>query len=110
MSEARFATFTDASFEADVMGRRGLTLVEFMSDACVPCRQLGRVLGQLQDEIAADVLIGAVHAPDNPALVRRFGVSAVPTLIMIKDGTVVETRTGVDRRQVIKKLIEAHSA
>jgi thioredoxin 1 len=108
MSEA-FAQFTDDSFEAEVIRRRGLTLVEFMSDACVPCRQLGRVLAQLQGEIGNGVLIGTVHAPDNPALVARYGVSTVPTLVLIKDGTVVETRTGVDRRQVLKKLVESHA-
>jgi thioredoxin 1 len=42
-------------------------------------------------------------------LVERFGVRAVPTVLFIKDGTVVETRTGVDRRQVLKKIIEAHA-
>ena len=109
MSDAGFPTFTDQSFEQAVLARGGLTLVEFMSDACVPCRQLGRVLGQLAGEIGPGVLSGRVHAPDNPQLVQRFGVSTVPTLVFIKDGAVVETRTGVDRRQVLKKLVEHHA-
>ncbi len=109
MSDAGFSAFTDDTFEHDVMGRSGLTLVEFMSDVCVPCRQLGRVLNQLSTEIPPDVLIGTVHAPDNPGLVQRFGVGTVPTLVFIKDGAVVETRTGVDRRQVLKKIVERHA-
>jgi thioredoxin 1 len=109
MGDAAFASFTDASFEIDVLQRPGLTLVEFMSDACVPCRQLGRVLTQLSGEIGDSVLIGTVHAPDNPALVKQFGIATVPTLLLIKDGAVVETRTGVDRRQVLKKLVEEHT-
>jgi thioredoxin 1 len=50
-----------------------------------------------------------VDADSNRALVERYGVRAIPSLLFFKGGEVVETRTGVDRRQVLKKAIEAHA-
>jgi thioredoxin 1 len=109
MTDSSFAVFDAANFDAEVTSRRGLVLVDFWSDGCVPCKQLGRVLGQLAEELPADVRIGTVNAGANPSLAERYGVRGTPTLLFIKDGAVVETRTGVDRRQVLKKLVETHA-
>ena len=67
------------------------------------------MLTQLQPELPDNVVIGKVNADENLGLLQRFGVQAMPTLLFIKDGQVVETRTGVDRRQVLKKIIETHA-
>ena len=87
----------------------GLAVVDFWSENCVPCKQLTRVLSQLVTEIPPSVRIGTVKVNDNPNLAERFGVRAAPTLLFFKDGALVETRTGVDRRQVLKKLVEMHA-
>jgi thioredoxin 1 len=104
-----FATFDQNNFDAEVLAHCGLVLVDFWSEACAPCRQLSRLLGQLSEEIPADVRIGTVNADDSPSLIDRFGVRGVPTLLFFKDGIEVARRTGVDRRQVLKKLVETHA-
>jgi thioredoxin len=109
MASGDLATFDEANFASAVLERQGLSVVEFWSTTCAPCRQLTMVLGQIQPELPDGVVIGKVNADENMGLVERFGVRAVPTVLFIKDGTVVETRTGVDRRQVLKKIIEAHA-
>jgi thioredoxin 1 len=109
MSETTFPAFDEANFEADVLRRPGLTVVDVWSPSCVPCRQLGRLLGQLAGEIPAGVRIGMVNADENPALLARYHVRGVPTLLFFKDGALVEARTGVDRRQVLKQAIAAHA-
>ncbi|MCZ7565900.1 MAG: thioredoxin family protein [Burkholderiales bacterium] len=53
-------------------------------------------------------MIGKVDADRNPALVERYGVRGIPTLLIFKDGTLVDARTGVDRKQVLRKAIETH--
>jgi thioredoxin 1 len=53
-------------------------------------------------------VIGTVKVDDNPDLSERYEVRSAPTLLFFKGGAVVETRTGVDRRQVLKKLVEQH--
>ena len=104
-----FPTFTADNFDAEVLARPGLTVVDVWSPSCVPCRQLGKLLGQLATELPESVRIGTVNADENATLIARYGVRGVPTLLFFKNGAIVETRTGVDRRQVLKKAIEAHA-
>jgi thioredoxin len=101
--------FDEGNFDAEVLGRAGLTVVDFWADWCVPCKQLARLLGELVDELPEGVLVGKVDADANRDLVERYGVRAIPSLLFFKNGVLVEARTGVDRRQVLKKAIEAHA-
>lgn len=109
MAGSDYEEFTEANFDEAVLARPGLTVVDFWSTTCAPCRQLSKVLDQLKPELPCGVVIGKVNADENIGLMERFGVRAMPTLLFVKDGTVVETRTGVDRRQVLKKIIETHA-
>ncbi len=109
MDENNFAVWTERNFEAEVLRQPGLAVVDFWSEGCVPCKQLTRVLTQLTTEIPQSVRIGTVKVNDNPELAERFGVRGTPTLLLFKDGALVHTRTGVDRRQVLKKLVETHA-
>lgn len=109
MSRGELAEFDETNFEGSVLERPGLTVVDFWSSTCAPCRQLTKILSQLQPDLPANVVIGKVNADDNSDLVDRFAVRTLPTLLFVKDGEVVASRTGVDRRQVLKKLIEDHA-
>jgi thioredoxin 1 len=104
-----FPEFDESNFDAQVLGRAGLTVVDFWAEWCVPCKQMARLLGELADELPEGVLVGKVDADANRALVEKYGVRAIPSLLFFKDGVLVEARTGVDRRQVLKKAIEAHA-
>ncbi len=109
MSQDDFAVFDDSNFDAAVLERDGLTVVDFWSETCVPCRQLKKVLGQVAEDMPEGVVIGTVNGDENHELLAKYGVRGFPTLLFIKDGEVVETRTGVDRKQVLKKTIEEHA-
>lgn len=106
MSGENFPTFDESNFDDAVLKRSGLTVVDFWSTTCAPCKQLDKVLSRLQPDLPDGVVIGKVNAEENLGLMDRFGVRAMPTLLFIKGGDVVETRTGVDRPQVLKKIIE----
>jgi len=109
MAQERFTVFDDENFDAKVLSREGLTVVDFWSETCVPCRQLKKVLRQVAEEMPENVVIGTVNGDENHGLLARYGVRGFPTLLFIKGGEVVETRTGVDRKQVLKKAIEEHA-
>jgi thioredoxin 1 len=109
MSQDGFAVFDDSNFDAQVLARDGLTVVDFWSNTCVPCKQLKKVLGQVAEDVPDNVMIGTVNGDENHDLLARYGVRGFPTLLFFKDGQVVETRTGVDRKQVLKKVIEDHA-
>lgn len=109
MSQDNFAVFDDENFDAQVLARADLTVVDFWSTTCVPCKQLKKVLGQVAEDMPENVVIGTVNGDENLDLLARYGVRGFPTLLFIKGGEVVETRTGVDRKQVLKKVIEEHA-
>ena len=106
---AGILNFDEAGFDAQVLERKGLTIVDFWSDSCVPCKQLSRVLDQLVEEVPEAVQIGKVNSEQNPGLMERYNIRAVPSLLFFKGGVVVDTVAGVERKQVLKKVIEAHS-
>ena len=106
MSTDKFAAFTDTDFDRHVLARTGVTVIDFWSASCVPCKQMARLLQQVASEVSPDVLIGQVDADNNPALVARYKVRSLPTLLLFKDGALYEVRTGIDRKQIIKKSIE----
>ena len=107
VSTDKFAAFTDADFDTQVLARAGVTVIDFWSASCIPCKQMTRLLQQVASEVSPEVLIGQVDTDHNPALVARYGVRSLPTLLLFKDGALQETRTGIDRKQVIKKSIES---
>ena len=107
-AEMQFPVLDESNFDAQVLARAGVSVVDFWSVTCIPCRQMTRLLQQITDEISPDILIGQVDADRNPALVARFNVRGLPTLLLFRDGALVETRTGIDRRQVLRKAIESH--
>jgi thioredoxin 1 len=109
MAQDGLVEFNEQNFDSEVLQRAGLTVVDFWSQSCVPCRQLAKVLNQLAPEVPENVQIGTVKAEDNIALLDRYGIRSTPTLLFFKDGDLVETRTGVDRRQVLKKVVEEHA-
>ena len=109
MSQDNFVVFDDSNFDAQVLSRDDLTVVDFWSSTCVPCKQLKKVLGQVAEDMPENVMIGTVNGDENQDLLVRYGVRGFPTLLFIKGGEVVETRTGVDRKQVLKKVIEEHA-
>lgn len=109
MNAVDFPVIDEENFDAQVLARPGLTVVDFWSNSCIPCRQMTRLLKELATEVPASVAIGQVDADRNPQLVERYGVRGLPTLLMFKDGMLVETRTGIDRKQVLRKAIESHA-
>jgi thioredoxin 1 len=109
MADSDFAVWTERNFDAEVLKKPGLAVVDFWSENCVPCKQLTRVLSQLATEIPQSVRIGTVKVNDNLELAARFGIQVTPTLLFFKSGALVDSRTGVDRRQVLKKLVETHA-
>ena len=109
MSDAAFPVFDEANFESKVLALDGIAVVDFWSTSCIPCRQMTRLLREIAVELPPRVVIGQVNADENPMLVKRYGVRSLPTLLFFRNGALVETRTGIDRKQVLKKVIESHA-
>jgi thioredoxin len=102
LNQKSFAEFIDRS---DVP-----VLVDFYADWCGPCKMMAPVLEALAEKRPDDVRIGKVDVGKEPALAARFGIQAVPTLILFRNGEAVEVRTGLVGPPELETMIEKHAA
>jgi thioredoxin 1 len=82
-------------------------MLVFWQKACVPCEQLNPVLDRLASVYAGKVLITKIDAADNPALVRRYNVTHLPSLIVVKDGRVVAQAIGAATEASLRSWLDA---
>ena len=101
------AHFDDANFDAEVLKSKVPVVVDFFADWCGPCRALSPIVEQLAADFAGRVKIGKVEVVASAEVPTRYGIRAVPTLILFKDGREVEKITGLLAKADLRKKIEA---
>ena len=94
---------TDATFEREVELSTGLTIVDFWTTWCAPCRTIAPVLDEIARERAAVVRVAKVNADENLRTIARYNVRSMPTLLFFKSGEIVAQIVGA----VPKARIEA---
>jgi thioredoxin 1 len=104
MSENTVAV-TDASFTTDVLGAKGLVLVDFWAEWCGPCKAIGPALEEIAGEFAGKVTVAKVNIDENPSSPNKFGVTGIPTLIMFKDGAQVAKKVGAAPKSVLRSWV-----
>ncbi|MFG2072452.1 thioredoxin [Nonomuraea maritima] len=85
---------TDESFEADVLGKDGIVVVDFWAKWCGPCRQMAPELEKLQAAYATRIDVLKLDIEENPRMAERYGVTSIPMLNVYRDGEVVKTIIG----------------
>ena len=89
-----------------VRNNEGLALLDFYADWCGPCR----MVLPLVDEIASerdDLFVGKINVNENPDLAREFGIMSIPTLIVMKDGKIINRVSGARSKDQILNLVYA---
>lgn len=81
-------------------------LVDFWATWCGPCRMLAPVVEEVSAAHADDVVVGKVDVDKCPELAQQFGVMSIPTLILFKDGQVVDTLVGYHPKAALEDLIK----
>lgn len=80
-------------------------LIDFYADWCMPCRRLAPIIEQIAEE-CPEYVICKVNVDDEPALASQFGVSSIPTLVVIRNGEVVHQSSGARPKNQIIALLE----
>lgn len=86
MANANVVEFNQANWETEVTGSDTPVLVDFWAVWCGPCRQLSPTIDKLADQFAGRVKVGKLNTDDNQELAARYGISAIPQVLIFKGG------------------------
>lgn len=99
---------TDQSFAEEVEKEEKTVLVDFWAPWCPPCRMIAPVLEEIDAEMSDKVKITKVNVDENPDLSKKFGVMSIPTLLLFKDGEVVNKMSGFMPKAQLVEWMNPH--
>jgi len=98
---------TDSNFEEVVLKSSQPVLVDFWAEWCGPCRMLGPIIEELSSDYNGKAVIGKVDVDSNQKFAAQFGVRNIPTVLIFKDGELVNRQVGVSQKNVYADYIDA---
>ena len=98
-------TLTDNNFEEEVLQAELPVLVDFWAPWCGPCRMVGPVVEELASEFEGRAKVCKLNVDEGPATAQKYGVMSIPTLMIFKDGGVVERLVGVRSKEVLMEKL-----
>jgi thioredoxin 1 len=101
-------TFSDASWESEVLNSDKPVLVDFWAEWCGPCRMMAPTLDAIADAYAGRVKVGKLNVDENGGTAMRYGIRSIPTLLVFKNGQVVAQQVGAVGKTEVQKLLDAH--
>jgi thioredoxin 1 len=106
MASPNLLHLTDESFEKEALGP-GVALVDFWAEWCMPCRMIAPTIEELADEYAGRVKVGKVDTDGCRDTSIKFGISAIPTILVFKDGKVIKKFVGLQQKKDFKAALDA---
>ena len=97
---------TDENFEAEVLKADKPTLVDFWEERCGPCKQVGRILEEISNEMSNQVVIAKHNIDDHPNQPTKYGVRGIPTMLLFKGGELKATKVGATTKSNIVSWIQ----
>ena len=102
------AKVSDADFEAQVLKSAEPVVVDFWAEWCGPCRMIAPALEEIAGTMNGKVKIVKLNVDENPATAAKYGIMSIPTLMLFKNGQVVEQIVGAVGKSQLQKMLDAH--
>ena len=95
----------DENFEKDISTQDVPVVVDFGAEWCGPCKMIGPILEELDNEISDKIKIVKVDVDNNNQTAMKFAIRSIPTLIIVKDGAVISQHIGAASKAQLKEFI-----
>ena len=106
MSAANIVILTDTNFDQEVLKSPTPVLVDFWAEWCGPCKMIAPILDELASEYDGKVKVGKVNIDEYQSIATQYGIRAIPTLLIFKDGEVAEQVVGLRSKRDLKANLD----
>ncbi|MEP1032837.1 thioredoxin [Ekhidna sp.] len=106
---AKAVEITDSNFE-EIINSDQPVLVDFWAEWCGPCKMIGPVVEELAGDFEGKAVIGKVDVDANPEVSAKFGIRSIPTLLVFKNGEIVDKQIGAVPKNVLSDKLTAQMA
>jgi thioredoxin 1 len=105
MSSEKVIALDDSNFETEVLQSAVPVLVDFWASWCAPCKAIAPIIDALADNFEGKIKVGKVNVDDSPATPAKYGIRGIPTIILFKDGKVLDQVVGAVPKAQLEALI-----
>jgi thioredoxin 1 len=107
MAAENVKEFNDQNFEAEVLKSETPVLVDFWAEWCMPCRMLAPTIDKIARDYAGKVKVGKLDTDSNRDVSMKYGISAIPTVILFKNGQIAQKFVGLRQEKDFKEVLDA---